>query len=88
MKTYKTITTTVTDSVDCDICGRSCKVEGLDNEYATLEALWGYGSLRDGEKFDIHICPDCFETTIEWMRDKRQTYLGCFNYPYEKDPLV
>lgn len=87
MKTFKEKTVTVLDSVYCDICGLNCTIEQVGSEYATLEALWGYGSRRDGEKFDIHICQDCFDDVLNWMIKQRKDYLGVFKYPYETDPL-
>lgn len=87
MKTYKKITKSVEDSVYCDICGSNCTLDQLGSEYATLEALWGYSSKRDGQKFDIQICQNCFEEILIWMTKKRKEYLRPFNYPYKKDPL-
>lgn len=75
------------DKTYCDICGSCCTEDGFGDEYATLEALWGYYSSKDGAKFDIQICERCFDDTIEWMRQKRKFYLRPFNYPYEIDPL-
>ena len=87
MRTYKTVKRKVEDQVRCDICGSICSVDQIGSEYATLEALWGYGSLRDGTKFDIQICPQCFEEVLDWIKKRRKRYLGCFDYPYETDPL-
>lgn len=87
MKTYKKVTKTVEDCVYCDICSKNCSIDNFDNEYATLEALWGYGSKRDGEKFDIQICENCFNDVLNWMKNKRQEYLSPFTYPHDKDPL-
>lgn len=87
MKTYKIVERKVEDQVHCDICGKSCSVEQIGNEYATLEALWGYGSKYDGIKFDIQICDKCFDDTLTWIKQKRKQNLGPFSYPYNKDPL-
>lgn len=87
MKTYKTVKTKTVDKTYCDICGSCCTDDNCGDEYAILEALWGYCSFKDGSKFDIHICEKCFDETLEWMRQKRKLYLGPFNYPYAKDPL-
>lgn len=87
MRTYKKVTKKVEDRVYCDICSSSCTSDNFGSEYATLEALWGYGSQKDGEKFDIQICENCFDEILVWMRQKRKFYLGPFNYPYDQDPL-
>lgn len=87
MKTYKEVKRKVEDCVYCDVCGLKCTVEQVGSEYASIEAMWGYGSLRDGEKFDIHVCQNCFEEMLDWMKSRRKNHLGCFKYPHDKDPL-
>lgn len=87
MKTYKIVKKKVLDKTYCDICGSCCTDENCGDEYATLEALWGYSSRKDGSKYEIHLCENCFDETIQEMKNKRQSYLGCFNYPHDEDPL-
>jgi hypothetical protein len=87
LKTYKTVEKKVVDKTYCDVCGSCCTDDNCGDEYATLEALWGYCSSKDGSKYEIHLCENCFDETIQEMKNKRQSYLGCFNYPYETDPL-
>ena len=87
MKTYKVAKKQVVDKTFCDICGSCCTDDNCGDEYATLEAMWGYCSSKDGSKFDIHLCEKCFDETLEWMRQKRKFYLRPFNYPFENDPL-
>lgn len=87
MRTYKKIKKKVEDKVYCDVCGQNCTVDQLGSEYATLEAIWGYSSTRDGQKFDIQICEQCFVDILYWIKNKRKQVLGCFQYPYDKDPL-
>lgn len=88
MKTYKSVKKKVVDKTYCDICGSCCTDDNCGDEYATLEALWGYSSRKDGSKYEIHLCEHCFDETIQEMKNKRQSYLGCFNYPYDEDPLL
>lgn len=88
MKTYKKVTKKVEDKIFCDICGKNCTNDNYGNEYATVDALWGYGSSQDGTKFDIQLCENCFGDMLGWMRAKRKEYLGPFNYPHDKDPLL
>lgn len=87
MKTYKTVKRKVEDQVRCDICDYNCTKDQLGSEYATLEALWGYGSQKDGKKYDIQLCELCFDKTIEWLKKQRKNHLACFSYPFNTDPL-
>lgn len=88
MRTFKEEIRKVLDDVNCDVCGKSttiCKEVGPD--YATLESYWGYGSHNDGSKYEIHICENCFDETLDFLKQKRKSVLGPFNYPFEYDPL-
>lgn len=87
MKTYRKVTKKVEHNVYCDICDKNCTDINYGSEYATVEALWGYASKRDGERFDIQLCENCFGDMLGWMRNKRQEYLGPFSFPHNKDPL-
>jgi hypothetical protein len=80
MKTYKKEYRQVEDRVYCDICGNSCSTDLFGGEYATIEAVWGYGSKHDGEKYDIQICEGCFFETVRWMKSKRLTNLNIENH--------
>ena len=76
MKTYKQKTIKVLDQTICDVCGKTCTDDFYNNhENATLEAAWGYNSGRDGSRFEIHLCENCCDDTIQWMRNKREEYL-------------
>lgn len=89
MRTYKDKTVKVLDQTLCDVCGKTCTDDFYNNhENATLEALWGYNSGRDGERFEIHLCENCFGETLGFLRDKRKEILGPFQYPYDHDPLT
>lgn len=87
MRTYKEVKRKIEDTVYCDMCGFNCTDEQLGSEYATLKALWGYKSTKDGNKYEIHLCENCFDKTLSWMIKKRKRVLGCFDYPYSYDPL-
>lgn len=87
MKTTKTKTVKVTDKIYCDGCGECCSKQ-CDHEYAELSATWGYDSNQDGTQYDIQICENCFNETIEFLKKKRQRNLGCFDYPFDQDPLM
>lgn len=87
MRTYKEVKRKVEDTVRCDICDYNCTKNQYSSEYATLEASWGYGSQKDGSKYDIQLCELCFDKTIEWMKKQRRNYLACFSYPFNTDPF-
>lgn len=87
MKTYKKEYKQVLDEIYCDVCGICCTDSLGQSENATLEAMWGYCSSKDGVKFDIQICERCFDQILEWIKNKRKSYLGPFKYPHQKDPL-
>ena len=39
-----------------------------------LQAHWGYGSVRhDGERYEVHLCEDCFFTTLAYLRQEHRT---------------
>lgn len=82
MRTYKQKTIKALDTVYCDICGAT-----IGPDFATLEAVWGYGSANDGTKFDIELCEKCFYETLNEMKEKRRRILGPFKYPHKNDPL-
>ncbi|PNO61699.1 hypothetical protein [Aeromonas hydrophila] len=48
----------------CDACGRSTKTTFGTNQYGTLSADFGYGSHRDGEHYQVHLCEGCFCTML------------------------
>lgn len=88
MKTYKKKTVKVIDNVYCDVCDSNCsKDEQLGYEYGVLEANWGYCSKQDGTGYEIHLCETCFMEVVDILKKKRKSVLGCFNYPYQDDPL-
>jgi len=77
-----------TFDVSCDICGKSTtNYPDVGPDYATLESYWGYGSSNDGSKYEIHICQNCFDETLDFLKQKRKSVLGPFSHPFEPDPL-
>ena len=88
MRTFKEEIRKVLSDVSCDICGKSTtNYKDIGPDYATLESYWGYGSNNDGSKYEIHICENCFDETLEFLKQKRKSILGTFSYPYSNDPL-
>lgn len=48
--------------VICDKCGKSCRDGiGLNFEYATIKADWGFGSDKDTQSHEAHVCEPCYD---------------------------
>lgn len=58
----------------CDVCGSQTRVAGFGQQFGTLQALWGYGSLHDGERYRVHLCEACFFGVLVYLRKERRTY--------------
>tara|TARA_Y100000310_G_C20313943_1_gene637521 strand:+ start:404 stop:655 length:252 start_codon:yes stop_codon:yes gene_type:complete len=51
---------------ECDVCGKKCKSEyGI--ERGVLSADWGYGSNKDGERHECHLCEECYDKVKEFI---------------------
>lgn len=88
MRTFKEEIRKVLSDVSCDICGKSTtNYPDVGPDYATLESCWGYGSQKDGSKYEVHLCESCFNDVINLLKETRKRILGPFSYPYEIDPL-
>lgn len=75
MRIYKEKTVKVLDQTICDVCGKTCTDDFYnEHENATLLANWGYNSNRDGIRFDIHLCENCFGDTLGFLIEKRKEY--------------
>jgi hypothetical protein len=79
MKKTKKVECQKLDEVVCDICGQSCK-KTHDNEFASLSATWGYDSKKDLLRHNIDLCEDCFDKTIEFLKQIKTVTV-------ENDPL-
>ena len=71
MKITATEQTESISDVLCDVCGDSTRVEGYGLQFGTLRASWGYGSVRDGERYEVHLCEACFFRTLLGLRRER-----------------
>ncbi len=50
------------EDILCDKCGKSCRdSEGMNHEYAEIEAHWGFGSGKDGEAHEAQVCEKCYD---------------------------
>lgn len=58
------------DVVDiiCDCCGKSCSKGDYGYEFLKLSASWGYTSKKDLEKWEAHLCEDCVDATLGFIK--------------------
>ncbi|MBK5550650.1 hypothetical protein JFU49_10255 [Pseudomonas sp. TH03] len=59
--------------VVCDVCQLSTRVATGGLQFAMLQAHWGYGTKHDGERYELHLCEDCFFQTIDNLKQERRT---------------
>ncbi len=64
MKVYAEVSTRGIVDVICTKCKKSTKHASGGCEYATLENKWGYGSPKDGEHHQIHLCEACYDALL------------------------
>jgi len=64
----------VIENVVCNCCGNEILIEGTGYEFATLQAVWGYGSGKDGEEHRSEICEKCYNTIVSSF--KIQPYIN------------
>jgi hypothetical protein len=72
MRKYKKVLKDELDDVVCDICNKSCIVDGcvqdpLMAEFAVLEASWGYCSKKDETQKRLEICEICYDKVISFI---------------------
>tara|TARA_R110002126_G_scaffold249730_1_gene392601 strand:- start:2 stop:292 length:291 start_codon:yes stop_codon:yes gene_type:complete len=58
--------------IRCDVCDVSTRVPGYGSQFGRLEALWGYGSRHDGERYRVHLCEMCFFNALAHLRQERR----------------
>jgi len=71
MKVTEEKMVTVTIDVLCDVCSSSTTPPGGSAQYGMLTAHWGYGSKHDGERYEVHLCEQCFFGTLSTLRRQR-----------------
>lgn len=58
--------------IHCAVCGDATRVPGYGQQFGTLQALWGYGSNHDGERYRVYLCESCFFATLAYLRQERR----------------
>lgn len=59
--------------ITCDVCSASTKVSAGGLQFGTLEARWGYGTVHDGKRYELHLCESCFFQTVAYLKQERRT---------------
>lgn len=78
MRKYKLKRKQVLDDIFCDICGVSCMSDcsmgdPMRAELATLEAVWGYCSEKDGDSYKCEMCEKCFNKVANFIDSLKAT---------------
>jgi hypothetical protein len=72
MKVIERVEIEVVTDVKCDVCRCSTRLETGALQFATLQAHWGFGTKHDGERYEIHLCENCFFGTIAHVKQERR----------------
>ena len=59
--------------VMCDVCQLSTRVTSGGLQFATLHAHWGDGTKHDGERYELHLCENCFFQAVANLKQERRT---------------
>ena len=57
----------------CDVCRSSARLKSGGHQFGTLQAHWGYGSAHDGQRYELHLCEECFFRTLACLKQERRT---------------
>jgi hypothetical protein len=55
----------------CDVCGATTRIEGHGLQFGALRASWGFGSVHDGERYEVHLCEPCFFMALAGLKRDR-----------------
>lgn len=72
MEVQKIEQNTVVD-ITCDCCGKSCN-HGYGFEVMTLSAHWGFGSNKDLQKWEAHLCEKCVDEKLKFIDFNKENY--------------
>lgn len=71
----KSVEVEILEDVICDACEESCH-NGINLEYMSMTNHWGYGSKKDGEVWEAHICEGCIDTLFPFINFKKGNYMS------------
>ncbi|MBD8237843.1 MULTISPECIES: hypothetical protein [Pseudomonas] len=72
MKTIGRVEVETFIDVRCDVCDASTRVDTGGLQFGSLQAKWGFGSSHDGERYEIHLCENCFFQALTYLRQERR----------------
>lgn len=72
MKVIEKVEVDAVTDVVCDVCLCSTHLDNGRFEFATLSAHWGDGSDHDDERYELHLCEDCFFQAIADIKKNRR----------------
>lgn len=67
----------------CDVCGETTANEASPSQFGVLAASWGEGSQHAGLEYQVHLCEQCFFSTLATLRRERMVY-RMFDAPSEE----
>jgi hypothetical protein len=64
--------------ITCDICMESCRDSiDMNHEHLTIKGNWGYGSDKDGETWEAHVCEKCSDEHLsKLILFQKSLYMG------------
>jgi len=63
----------VLKDIVCDSCGKMCNTE-YGFEYLKLSANWGFGSSKDLKEWNAHLCENCTDKKLDFIKFKITNY--------------
>lgn len=66
----KSVEVEILEDVICDACEESCH-NGTNYEYMSMMNYWDYGSKKDGEIWEAHICEGCVDNLFQFINFKK-----------------
>jgi hypothetical protein len=78
-KVIKEVEEDVIVDITCDICMNSCldSHHGMNHEHLHIKGNWGYGSDKDGQTWEAHICESCSDEYLsKLILFQKSLYMG------------
>lgn len=57
----------------CDVCNSPTQTEHGEVQCGFLQARWGYGSIHDGDRYEVRLCEGCFFMTLSYLKQEHRT---------------
>ncbi|MCC4261464.1 MAG: hypothetical protein V7751_19925 [Pseudoalteromonas distincta] len=56
----------------CDVCNSPTQTEHGEVQCGFLQAHWGYGSIHDGDRYEVRLCEGCFFMTLAYLKQEHR----------------